>query len=77
MRNFHSYFVNTVSCMWGPRTVPQATVLGTVLGTVLIWGPRTVPQGTVLDPQISDFPQRVRSKVRLFADDYLLYRPIH
>ena len=41
-----------------------------------------VPQGSVLRPllflcHINDLPQRVTSKVRLFADDYLLYRPIH
>ena len=41
-----------------------------------------VPQGSVLDPllflcHINDLPQRVTSKVRLFADDCLLYRPIH
>ena len=40
-----------------------------------------VPQGSVLDPLISlchinDLPQRVTSKVRLFADYCLLYRPI-
>ena len=34
-----------------------------------------VPQGTVLGP-LFDLPQRVTSKVRLFADDCLLYRPI-
>ena len=41
-----------------------------------------VPQGSVKGPllflyHINDLPQRVTSKVRLFADDYLLYRPIH
>ena len=41
-----------------------------------------VPQATVLGPQlflchIYDLPQRIPSKVRLFADDCLLYRPIH
>ena len=41
-----------------------------------------VPQGSVLGPllllcHINDLPQRVTSKVRLFADDCLLYRPIH
>ena len=42
-----------------------------------------VPQGTVLGPllmlflcHINDLPQCVKSQVRLFADDCLLYRPI-
>ena len=41
-----------------------------------------VPQGTVLSPllilcHINDLPGAVRSEVRLFADDCLLYREIH
>ena len=41
-----------------------------------------VPQGSVLGPlfslcHINDLPQRVTSKVRLFADYCLLYTPMH
>ena len=40
-----------------------------------------IPQGTVLGPllflfHINDLPSVVSSKVRLFEDDYLIYRNI-
>ena len=41
-----------------------------------------VPQGTVLGPSsflchINDLPRNISSQVRLFADDFLLYRNIN
>jgi len=41
-----------------------------------------VPQGTVLAPLLftcymNDIPSTVKSKIRLYADDILLYRTIH
>ena len=41
-----------------------------------------VPQGTVLGPllllaYINDLPDKIDAEVRLFADDCVMYRPIH
>jgi hypothetical protein len=41
-----------------------------------------IPQGTVLGPilflcHINDLPNSVKSSVRLFADDFLLYREMN
>jgi len=46
-----------------------------------VWVDSGVPQGTILGPMFllhtNDLPDCVSSRVRLFADDCLLYRPIY
>jgi hypothetical protein len=60
--------------------VQQVVVAGQCSNTARVLS--GVPQGTVLGPllfliHINDLPSVVNSQVRLFADDCLLYRPIH
>ena len=54
-----------------------------VVAILLIWCLCGVLQGTVLAPllflcySINDLPKNISSKVRLYADDVLLYNTIH
>ena len=74
----------------GPLLKWTASFLKTRSQSVLVEGKYSkpakvlsgVPQGTVLGPllfliHINDLPSVVTSQVRLFADDCLMYRPVH
>ena len=74
----------------GPLLKWTASFLKTRSQSVLVEGKYSkpakvlsgVPQGTVLCPllfliHINDLPSVVTSQVRLFADDCLMYRPVH
>ena len=70
----HSWFKNFLT------TRSQSVVLDSVSSSS-VWVQSGVPQGTVLGPllfilYISDLPQGIKSQVRLFADDCILYREI-
>ena len=70
--------LNWINSFLTQRT-QRVTIEGTTSESVHVKS--GVPQGTVLGPLlflcfINDLPDQVRSQVRLFADDCLLYRPI-
>ena len=71
----HKWF----TCFLTERTM-QVMVEGTISSAASV--DSGVPQGTVLGPliflcHINDLPESVKSQVRLFADDCLLYREIN
>ena len=72
---------NTLSWIRAFLTNRTQRVLVEGCGSRLVSVRSGVPQGTVLYPFsflafINDLPHHVQSHIRLFADDYLLYRPI-
>ena len=65
---------------WLPGCTQKVVLDGQALDPVPVLS--SVPQGSVLGPIlflifINDLPDNIRSSVRLFADDCVLYRNIH
>jgi hypothetical protein len=84
LRKLHHYGVRDSLLLWINNFLTKRSQRVVVDGESSDWVPVTsgVPQGTVLGPMlflsfINDLPSGIISKIRLFADDCLIYRPIN
>ena len=83
LRKLHHYGVRGPLLSWTENFLTQRSQRVVIDGQSSDWVPVTsgVPQGTVLGPllfltYINDIPSGITSKLRLFADDCLIYRSI-
>jgi hypothetical protein len=83
LRKLHHYGVRGPLLSWTDHFLTQRSQRVVIDGQSSEWVPVTsgVPQGTVLGPLlfltfINDIPTGITSKLRLFADDCLIYRSI-
>ena len=83
MVKLHSYGMRGRTLRWVESFLSCRLQRLTMNGTQSSWHSVTsgVPQGTVLGPllfllHINDIANDIRSEIRLFADDCILYRPI-